>query len=156
MSLCHMGRTQLDPVRHPIRIELGLVDGGKTANANLDFHLLRPRTAMVRWRSEDKTVLVHCVEQCTDAGRRGGVPSRGSWGCRPRGASARGHPAPDGRVNPVFEEALTRACGGEVSRSALTKKGNGRTTCQLAGSPGQTRLTTSRFSELSHGCSFCR
>ena len=61
VSLCRMGRTQVDPVRHPIRIELGLVDGGETANANLDFTFHDLARAIVRWRSEDKAVLVRCV-----------------------------------------------------------------------------------------------
>ena len=70
VSLCRMGRTQLDAVHHPITVELGLVDGGPTANSNLDFTLHDLAKAITRWRSENKTVLVHCVraEHRTPAG----------------------------------------------------------------------------------------
>lgn len=112
VSLCHMGRTQLDPVRHPIRIELGLVDGGKTANANLDFTFYDLARAMVRWRSEDKTVLVHCVGAVHRTPAVGAAYLAEKLGLSGREALRRvATQLPTAGVNPVFEEALARVWG---------------------------------------------
>jgi ADP-ribosylglycohydrolase len=117
VSLCRMGRKQLDPVRHPIRIELGLVDGDETANANLDFTFHDLARAMVRWRSENKTVLVHCV------GAQHRTPAVGAaYLAEKQGLSGREAlrrvcaQLPTAGVNTAFEDALERVWPGEASR----------------------------------------
>jgi hypothetical protein len=60
VSLCRMGRTQLAA---PSWAEIRLLDFGDAAdNPNLEFILHDLAQAMVRWRSDGKTVLVHCVQ----------------------------------------------------------------------------------------------
>lgn len=116
VSLCRMGRTQLDAVRHPIRIELGLVDGGPNANANLDFTFHDLATAITTWRIENKTVLVHCVraEHQTPAGGAAYLAENSELS----GGEALQHVCAQLRVaemNPAFEAALERVWPGEVT-----------------------------------------
>ena len=117
VSLCRIGRTQLHAVRHPIRIELGLVDGDETANANLDFTFHDLAQAMVRWRSEDKTVLVHCVGAQHRTPAVGAAYLAEKLGLSGREALRRVctqlHVA---GTNTAFEEALARVWPDEMSR----------------------------------------
>jgi hypothetical protein len=113
VSLCRMGRTQLDAVHHPITVELGLVDGGPTANSNLDFTLHDLAKAITRWRSENKTVLVHCVraEHRTPAGGAAYVAETSKLS----GREALQRVCAQLRVaeaNPAFEAALERVWPG--------------------------------------------
>ena len=60
VSLCRMGRTQLET---PSWAEIRLLDFDDAAdNPNLDFILHDLAQAMVRWRTDGRTVLVHCVQ----------------------------------------------------------------------------------------------
>ena len=75
VSLCRMGRADLDPARHLLRVELGLVDGGSSKNANLAFTFADLAAALVRWRDEDKSVIVHGVRaENRIASGRGRIP----------------------------------------------------------------------------------
>jgi hypothetical protein len=60
VSLCRMGRTQLVV---PSWAEVRLLDlDAADDNPNLDYIFHDLAQAMVRWRDDDKTVLVHCVQ----------------------------------------------------------------------------------------------
>lgn len=59
VSLCRMGHTPLG-AEH---VEVWLLDADdRASNPNLDFILRDLAQAIYRWREEDKTVLVHCVQ----------------------------------------------------------------------------------------------
>ena len=121
VSLCRMGRTQLDSVHHPIRIELGLVDGGPTANANLEFTFHDLAQAITRWRSENKTVLLHCVraEHRTPAAGAAYLAENSQLS----GREALRRVCAQLRVaepKPVFEAALDRVWPGEASGETIT------------------------------------
>jgi ADP-ribosylglycohydrolase len=60
VSLCRMGRTQLES---PNWAEVRLLDFDAAAdNPNLDFMFHNLAQAMVRWRDNGMSVLVHCVQ----------------------------------------------------------------------------------------------
>jgi hypothetical protein len=60
VSLCRMGCTQLAA---PSWVEIRLLDLDDAAdNPNLDFMFRDLAQAMVRWRRDGKTVLLHCVQ----------------------------------------------------------------------------------------------
>lgn len=80
ISLCRMGRTQLDPTTHPIRVELGLLDSeNREDNRNAAFVFADVGRAIAEWRDEGKTVLIHCVrgEHRTPAVAAAYVAARG-------------------------------------------------------------------------------
>jgi ADP-ribosyl-[dinitrogen reductase] hydrolase len=117
VSLCRMGRTQLDAVDHPIRVELGLQDGGTSANANLEFTFHDLVRSMVRWRSERKTVLVHCVQNQHRTPAVGAAYLAEKAGLSGREAFKRVcAQLPGASVNAAFEEALELLWPGGVSR----------------------------------------
>jgi ADP-ribosylglycohydrolase len=116
VSLCRMGRTQLDGPDHPMRVELGLEDGGRSSNANLEFTFHDLARTMVQWRSAGKTVLVHCVR----AERR--TPAVGAAYLAEKTGLSGGEALrrvcaqlPMATVNPAFEEALNRVWPGSPS-----------------------------------------
>lgn len=114
VSLCRMGRSQLSALDHPTRVELGLQDGGRSVNANLEFTFRDLAQAMVRWRIEDKTVLVHCVraEHRTPAvgaaylAEKTGLPGREAL--RREALRLVCAQLPMAGVNPAFAQALER------------------------------------------------
>ncbi len=116
VSLCRMGRTQLEVANHPVRVELGLEDGGRSSNANLEFTFHDLAQAMVRWRNAGKTVLVHCVraEHRTPAVGAAYLAEKTglSGGEALRRVCAQ---LPLASVNPAFEEALNRVWPGSPS-----------------------------------------
>jgi ADP-ribosylglycohydrolase len=117
VSLCRMGRAQLDAVNHPVRVELGLEDVGRSVNANLEFTFRDLAQAMVRWRNEGKTVLVHCVRAEHRTPAVGAAYLAEKSGLSGREALRRVcMQLPMAAVNPVFEEALERVWPNEVSR----------------------------------------
>lgn len=108
ISLCRMGRRQLDSTAHPVWIELGLLDSSAVAdNRNTEFVLHDLARAIAGWRERNKTVLIHCVqaERRTPAvaaaylAERFGVP--GSDALQRVCAQL-----PAALVNPAFEKAL--------------------------------------------------
>jgi protein-tyrosine phosphatase len=112
-----MGRAQLDAVNHPVRVELGLEDVGRSVNANLEFTFRDLAQAMVRWRNEGKTVLVHCVRAEHRTPAVGAAYLAEKSGLSGREALRRVcMQLPMAAVNPVFEEALERVWPNEVSR----------------------------------------
>ncbi len=118
VSLCRMGRNQLDARTHPIRIELGLLDDtNPRGNANLEFVFHDLARSIVQWRDEGKTVLVHCVqgEGRTSAvaaaylAERSGLTGKEAL----RRVCAQ---TPKAGVNPAFEEALAKVWPGQNHR----------------------------------------
>ncbi len=123
VSLCRMGRGQLDERTHPLRVEMSLLDEVDPAkNPNLEFVFHDLAKSIVRWRDEGKTVLVHCVQ----AERR--TPAVGAAYL----AERKGLPGkvaletvcaqlPSARVNPAFAEALGNVWPG--GRATATRAG---------------------------------
>jgi protein-tyrosine phosphatase len=99
-----------------MRVELGLEDGGRSSNANLEFTFHDLARTMVQWRSAGKTVLVHCVR----AERR--TPAVGAAYLAEKTGLSGGEALrrvcaqlPMATVNPAFEEALNRVWPGSPS-----------------------------------------
>lgn len=110
ISLCRMGRHQLEPATHPVRVELGLLDSAKPAdNRNTEFVLEDLANAISRWRDAGKTVVVHCVqaENRTPAVAAAYLAQRfamsGSEALRKIYAQLQ---RPAAHANPAFETAL--------------------------------------------------
>ncbi|QZT57900.1 ADP-ribosylglycohydrolase family protein [Mycolicibacterium austroafricanum] len=108
VSLCRVGD---DAVRRDIpHVEVRLIDRpGADDNPHLDFVLLEAVRAVERFRGEEKTVLLHCVEA------RSRTPSVAAlYGARLRGVGtgealhAVCGALPDASPNPAFREALAR------------------------------------------------
>ena len=108
VSLCRIGD---DAVRRDIpHVEVRLIDRqGSDANPHLDFVLLEAVRAIERYRDEDRTVLVHCVEALSRTPAVGAL-----YGARLRGVRvdealrAVCDALPDASPNQSFRNALHR------------------------------------------------
>lgn len=108
VSLCRIGD---DAVRRDIpHVEVRLIDRqGSDANPHLDFVLLEAVRAIERYRDEDHTVLVHCVEALSRTPAVGAL-----YGARLRGVRvdealrAVCDALPDASPNQSFRNALHR------------------------------------------------
>jgi ADP-ribosyl-[dinitrogen reductase] hydrolase len=117
VSLCRVGRKV--PTA-PLRVEIGLVDDDDlAANPNLDFIFADVAESICSWRSQGRTVALHCVqaERRTPAvaaaylAQRFGTSGEDAW------ARVAGQ-LPVARPNPAFHQALRRlwpASGAKVA-----------------------------------------